>query len=31
MAGVAREWADELSDPAQDIYTSADGEPLDES
>ena len=28
MAGVAREWADELSDPAQDIYTSADGEPI---
>ena len=31
MAGVAREWADELTDPAQDIYTSADGEPVDES
>jgi len=27
-AGIAREWADELSDPAQDIYTSADGEPV---
>jgi hypothetical protein len=25
-AGIAREWADELSDPAQDIYTLADGE-----
>ena len=31
MAGIAREWADELTDPAQDIYTSADGEPVDES
>jgi hypothetical protein len=28
MAGVAQEWADELSDPRQDIYTLADGEPL---
>ena len=27
-AGIAREWADELSDPAQDIYTLADGEPV---
>ena len=26
--GVAREWADELGDPEQDIYTLADGEPL---
>ena len=25
-AGIAREWADELSDPGQDIYTLADGE-----
>ena len=24
-AGVAREWADELSDVRQDIYTLADG------
>jgi hypothetical protein len=30
-AGVAQEWADELSDPAQDIYTLADGEPVRES
>lgn len=28
MAGVAREWADELSDPRQDLYTLADGEPV---
>lgn len=31
MAGIAREWAPELSDPREDIYTLADGEPLDES
>ena len=30
-AGIAREWADELGDPAQDIYTLSDGEPVDES
>ena len=30
-AGVALEWAAELNDPAQDIYTLADGEPVDES
>ena len=30
-AGVAQEWADELSDPEQDIYTLADGEPVRES
>ena len=30
-AGVAQEWADELSDPDQDIYTLADGEPIGES
>ncbi len=29
-AGVAREWADDLADPRQDIYTLADGEPVDE-
>ena len=29
--GVAREWHDELSDPREDIYTLADGEPVDES
>lgn len=27
--GVAREWADELSDSRQDIYTLADGQPVD--
>ena len=31
MAGVAREWADELNDERQDIYTLADGEPVRES
>ena len=30
-AGIAQEWADELSDQSQDIYTLADGEPVDES
>jgi hypothetical protein len=30
-AGMAREWEDELSDPRQDIYTLADGEPIRES
>jgi len=29
--GIAQEWADELGDPDQDIYTLADGEPVDES
>jgi hypothetical protein len=29
MAGIAREWADELADPRQDIYTLDDGEPVD--
>ena len=27
MSGVAREWADELSDARQDIYTLSDGAP----
>jgi len=31
MAGVAAEWADELGDARQDIYTLADGEPVGES
>ena len=31
MSGVAHEWADELSDPRQDIYTLADGEPVRET
>jgi hypothetical protein len=26
--GIAREWADELNDTGQDIYTLADGEPM---
>jgi len=26
MAGIAREWAAELNDPREDIYTLADGE-----
>ena len=26
MAGIAREWTDDLSDTQQDIYTLADGE-----
>ena len=30
-AGVAREWAEELGDTRQDIYTMADGAALDES
>ena len=29
--GVAHEWAEELSDSRQDIYTMADGAALDES
>ena len=28
--GVAREWHEELSDPREDIYTLADGEPVDD-
>jgi hypothetical protein len=31
MQGIAREWADELSDSRQDIYTLEDGRPVDES
>ena len=27
--GIAREWADELSDSSQDIYTLADGQSID--
>jgi hypothetical protein len=30
-AGLATEWHDELSDPREDLYTLADGVPLDES
>lgn len=29
--GIAQQWADELGDPAQDIYTMADGEPVREA
>jgi hypothetical protein len=28
MAGVTREWADELNDAQQDIYTLNDGDPV---
>jgi hypothetical protein len=27
--GVSREWAEELRDPQQDIYTLQDGQPVD--
>ena len=29
MAGIAREWEGELNDPREDIYSLADGEPVD--
>jgi len=29
MRGLAAEWADDLGDPRQDIYTLEDGLPLD--
>ena len=28
-AGVSSEWSAELDDPAQDIYTLSDGQPVD--
>ena len=31
MAGVASEWADDLADTRQDVYTLADGEPVRET
>ena len=31
MTGIAEEWAEDLNDPRQDIYTLADGEPVRES
>jgi hypothetical protein len=31
LAGIAEEWADDLGDVCQDIYTLADGEPVDET
>ncbi len=30
-AGITQEWADELGESAQDIYTMTDGEPVRES
>ncbi len=29
--GIAHEWQAELNDPREDLYTLADGEPVDES
>ena len=29
MQGIAHEWAAELSDPREDIYTLEDGKPVD--
>ena len=29
--GIAKEWADELRDSRQDIYTLEDGQPVNES
>lgn len=29
VLGVTQEWQDELKDPREDIYTLADGEPVD--
>jgi hypothetical protein len=29
MAGIAQEWAAELNDPREDLYTLEDGEPID--
>ena len=29
MQGIAREWAAEVSDPREDIYTLEDGKPVD--
>jgi hypothetical protein len=31
LQGVVEQWRDDLSDPRQDIYTLADGEPASES
>jgi hypothetical protein len=31
MTGIAQQWADDLNDARQDIYTLADGEPVRES
>jgi hypothetical protein len=29
MSGIHQQWADELGDARQDVYTLADGEPVD--
>jgi len=29
MRAVSKEWAEELADPRQDLYTMEDGQPLD--
>jgi hypothetical protein len=29
LQGIAKEWATELSDPLEDIYTLDDGQPID--
>ena len=29
MAGISEHWADDLNDARQDLYTLADGEPVD--
>jgi hypothetical protein len=29
MAGISAQWSDDLDDARQDIYTLADGEPID--
>ena len=29
MQGIAKEWAAELSDPREDLYTLTDGTPVD--
>ncbi len=31
MEGIAHEWAEELSDPREDIYSLSDGEPVRDS
>ena len=31
MHGISKEWSAELSDPEEDVYTLADGQPLNAS
>jgi hypothetical protein len=31
MSGISAQWASELSDPQQDIYTESDGEAVDQA